>query len=301
MKRPWGLVALGEALVEFAELPADEGEGGLKTYRQGFGGDTSNLVIAAARAGGTAAYLSRVGTDDFGLALTELWQREGVDHQAVELDSQAATGLYFVHRRPQGHEFSYRRAGSAASLMTPAYLHQPLVRERIAGAEYLHLSGISAAISPSARATVFAAVELARAAGTKVSFDVNLRLKLWSLAEARAVIPQLVAKSDIFLPSLEDMESLIELSDPDQIIDWSHQQGARLVVLKCGADGAVVSLGTERFRVPARTVTVLDSTGAGDCFCGTLLARLSLGDELRTAVVHAIHAAADCVQRLGAV
>ena len=110
MSKHFDVVALGEAMVEF-----NQGTPGEPMYRQGFGGDTSNAVIAAARQGARTAYLSRVGDDHFGRMLLDLWQAEGVDISAVARDPQAPTGLYFVNHGPDGHAFSYLRAGSAAS------------------------------------------------------------------------------------------------------------------------------------------------------------------------------------------
>src|SRR4051812_39340656 len=150
MTKLFDIVALGEAMVEFNQTRPGEPQ-----YLQGFGGDTSNAAIAAARAGARVAYLTRLGQDSFGDELRALWQREGVDTSGIERDACAPTGIYFVTHGPKGHEFSYRRAGSAASLMTPKWLPKEIVR----GARILHVSGISLAISHSARDTVFAAIQ----------------------------------------------------------------------------------------------------------------------------------------------
>ena len=104
------IVAVGEAMVEFNATRADDPD----TYVRGFGGDTSNMVIAAARLGARAAYVSRVGDDAFGRSLLRLWADEGVDTRGVTTDGAAPTGVYFVTHGPAGHEFSYLRAGSAA-------------------------------------------------------------------------------------------------------------------------------------------------------------------------------------------
>ena len=289
------VAALGEAMVEFNQtLP------GQAQYLQGFGGDTSNAVIAAARAGARTAYLTRIGGDTFGRALLQLWAQEGVNTAGVTTASASHTGIYFVTHGTLGHEFSYRRAESAASRMTPQWL-EGAPANVIRASHFLHLSGISLAISPGACDTAFDAMAIAREAGTLVSFDSNLRLKLWPLARAQACIVQAVALSDIFLPSLEDMLALTGLNDPDSVLDWSHAHGARTVVLKLGAEGALVSNGERRERVGARRVSVRDATGAGDCFCGNLLARLAKGDELFKAAHYANTAAGLSVQGYGAV
>ncbi len=269
-------------------------------YLQGFGGDTSNATIAAARAGARTAYLTRLGADTFGDALMALWQQEHVNTAAVERDALAPTGIYFVTHGAAGHEFSYWRADSAASRMTPAWLVGGAA-QAIAAAKVLHVSGISMAISPSACDTVLAAMRLARAAGTLVSFDSNLRLKLWPLERARAGIEKALALCDIFLPSLEDMVTLTGLASPAKIVDWSHALGAKTVVLKLGGKGAIVSNDERSGLVTGRKVPLVDATGAGDCFCGNLLARVALGDDVFKAAIYANAAAALSVQGYGAV
>ena len=287
------IVALGEAMVEFNQRPHEQA-GDAPLYQQGFGGDTSNAAIAAARAGARVAYLTRLGTDRWGDRLMDLWQRENVDTTTVLRDTQAPTGMYFVSHDAQGHHFSYARAGSAASRMQP----QDLVHwaDAITHSQWLHLSGISLAISAAACDTAFAAMQHARNMGTRVALDSNLRLSLWPLARAQACIRQAVSLCDLFLPSLEDMTALTGLTQAADIIAWSHAQGAAQVVLKLGADGAVASDGQQQQKVPGHLVTAVDATGAGDCFDGNLLARLALGDDLAAAGRYANTAASLAVQ-----
>ncbi len=293
--RTWDVVALGEAMVEFNQTTPNQPQ-----YLQGFGGDTSNAAIAAARAGARSAYLTRIGADNFGRSLLQLWGQEGVNTSGVTTAGASHTGIYFVTHGSQGHDFHYLRADSAASRMTPQWL-AGVPSDLIRSAHYLHLSGISLAISAGACDTGFEAMETAREAGTKVSFDSNLRLKLWPLARARACIAQAVSLCDVFLPSLEDMQVLTGLSQPGDIVRWGHDHGAATVVLKLGGEGALVSDGHERQHVAARRVTVRDATGAGDCFCGNLLARLAKGDDIFRAAHYANAAAALSVQGFGAV
>src|SRR5438105_14705913 len=115
---PIELLALGEGMLEFNQT----GEGGGRLYLQGFGGDTSNFAISAARQGACAGYISALGDDSHGRMLRELWTREGVDHSYVRADPQAFTGIYFVTHDDHGHSFEFLRAGSAASRVTPEHL-----------------------------------------------------------------------------------------------------------------------------------------------------------------------------------
>lgn len=295
MNKRFDVAALGEAMLEFNQTRPGEPQ-----YLQGFGGDTSNAAIAAARAGAKAAYLTRTGDDAFGARLLQLWAQEGVDTSGIENDPAAATGIYFVTHGHHGHEFSYLRAGSAASRMTPAWLEGP-AGEVLRASRILHVSGISLAISTSACDTAFAAMRMAREAGTQVAFDSNLRLKLWPLDRARACIERAISLCDIFLPSLEDVTTLAGLTDPDAVADWAHALGARTVVLKLGGEGALVSDPAGRHRIAPHCVQLVDATGAGDCFCGNLLARMALGDRVLEAARYANAAAALAVQGFGAV
>jgi 2-dehydro-3-deoxygluconokinase len=279
------IVSLGEPMIEFNQVEA-------RKYLQGFGGDTSNMIIAAARSGARTAYLTRVGDDEFGRMLLELWQRESVDTSHVIIDRSAPTAAYFVTHGPNGHAFSYLRAGSAASRLQPSDLPD------LEQAAFVHASGISMAISQSACDTVLAAFERAKG---KISFDSNLRLKLWPLARAREMIGKAAAMADYFLPSLEDAQQLSGEKSPDANVDWAHRLGAKTVFLKLGPDGVVVSDGKTRQHIPGLKVKAVDATGAGDCFCGAALARLAAGDTIWEAARYANAAAALATIGFGAV
>jgi 2-dehydro-3-deoxygluconokinase len=289
-RRRFDLLALGEAMIEFNQ----QGE---RDYLAGFGGDTSNCAIAAARLGARVAYCTQIGDDVFGEQLLALWREEGVDTGAVTRIAGAQTGLYFVTHSAAGHRFSYRRAGSAASLMTPATPGLGL----IGLSRWLHVSGISQAISSSACDTVFEALARARAAGTRMSYDVNYRPALWPAHRARAILIETLRDCDLFLPGIDDLRELTGLDEPRSLIDWSHDQGARRVILKLGSRGCVVSDGLGCFDLPAHPVQAVDATGAGDCFAGAAIARLCAGDDLLAAARFATIAAALSTLGYGAV
>ncbi|MCD6679643.1 MAG: sugar kinase [Burkholderiaceae bacterium] len=286
------LYAIGEPMVEFNQTKP-----GAPDYLQGFGGDTSNMAIAAARSGARVAYGTRVGDDTFGRMFVELWLREKVDVESVAIDPDAHTGVYFVSHGPAGHEFSYLRRRSAASRMRPQLVTDDVVR----ASRIVHASGISMAISSNACDTVLAAFEFARSNGTRISFDSNLRTRLWPLARARAMIGLAASLADWFFPSLEDARALSGRDDPDALVDWAHGLGARVVFLKLGADGVIVSDGVTREHIAGHEVATVDATGAGDCFCGACLARIAAGDSIRDAARYANAAAALSTTGYGAV
>lgn len=289
---PFDIVSIGEPMVEFNALPADP-----QKYLRGFGGDTMNALIAAARHGARTAYVSRVGDDEFGRSILSLLADEGVDTSGIQIDGAAPTGCYFITHGPAGHEFSYRRAGSAASLMTP----QSLPLDLLADARYLHSSGISQAISTTACDAVLAAIAHARSAGAKICYDSNLRLRLWPLPRARAITEATAAQADYFLPSLEDARVLSGRDDPNAVFDWAVGLGAGHVALKLGPDGVLAGTGQERRHIPGLAVKAVDATGAGDCFAGSLIARLAAGDDFYSACRYANASAALTCEGFGAV
>ena len=264
MNKDLDIVGFGEPLMEFSAVTRQSEA----LYLPGHGGDTSNATIAAARQGAKTAYFTFMGDDAFGRDFLTLWAQEGVDHSAVQCPQGTRSGIYFISHGPDGHEFSYFRAGSAASLVTPADVPEAL----IAQAKILHVSGISQGISLSACDAVFAAMDLAQKHQTLISYDTNLRLRLWPLDRARAVIHAALHKADFALPGLDDAQQLTGLHRPEDICDLYLGFGCSVVALTMGKNGTMVATGKERQVIPARPVQALDATGAGDTFDGAFLA-----------------------------
>jgi 2-dehydro-3-deoxygluconokinase len=284
------IVAIGEPL---AELNQTEPGG---PFHLGYGGDTSNCAIAAARANASTGYLTRIGGDIFGNGLMELWGREGVETSHVKRDD-APTGIYFITHGPKGHEFTYVRKSSAASLLSPADIDDAY----IAGARVLHVSAISQAISATARAAVSAAISAAAAAGREICYDTNLRLKLWTLEEARRTVFETIPRATILRPSLDDARILLNMTDPDAIAGEFLRMGARRVVMTLGADGALVATAAGRHRIAPHPVNPVDASGAGDAFSGAFLAEFLQTGSLEGAARFANAAAALSVTRMGTI
>lgn len=287
------IVSIGEPLIEFNR--PKEGDG--RTWLQGFGGDSQNVAIAAVRQGASAGYLTSVGQDWMGDAFMGLWKAEGVDASCVTRHPTAPTGVSFVTHGSSGHKFDYLRKGSAASLVKPA----DIPADYIAGARILHVSAIGQAISADARAACDRAIEVARKAGVKVSYDTNLRLRLWDLETARAKIHATVPDCDILLPSLDDSQQLTGLSTAEEIAAFYLKLGAPMVALKMGSEGALLAFAGKQIRIAPHKVEAVDATGAGDTFDGAFLARLLEGDDPEKAARYANVAAALSTTGYGAV
>ena len=263
------LITLGETMVLFSPLS----EGPLQYvyhFEKRYAGAESNVAIATARLGRSAGWISRLGADDFGRYILTSLRGEGVDVSQVRWDPDHPTGVFFRSRGALGggSETFYYRHDSAASHLSPEDLDPAYFRD----ARILHLTGITPALSASCRATVYRAIELARELGLIISFDPNMRLKLWSADEARPVMLDLAARADVVLPGLAECALLWGTEDARAAAEACLRLGARLVVIKLGTEGAYLCTPESELRVPAVPVgRVVDPIGAGDGFAAGLL------------------------------
>ncbi|MEM2094204.1 MAG: sugar kinase [Candidatus Bathyarchaeia archaeon] len=290
-------VSFGEPMVEFnARI-----EGRLRDvelFERGFGGDTSNMAIALTRLGHSCGYITKVGADEFGASLINLWSRENVDISHVIVEKKGFTGIYFVARMTNGsHEFTYYRRGSAASHFSP----EDLDMEYINRAKVFHTSGITQAISVSCRRAVERVLDELDRTRVLVSYDPNLRLRLWSLPLARRIILRTIARSDIVFPSFDDAKALLKERTPEDLAKRMLELGCRLVAMKMGSEGCIVAERSEIVKVPAFPVKVVDTTGAGDAFDAGFIASILEGKNSRDSAIFANAVAALKCQGKGAV
>jgi 2-dehydro-3-deoxygluconokinase len=177
-------------------------------------------------------------------------------------------------RTPATQKVAYYRAGSAGSRLAPEDIPAGLVED----ADLLHVSGITAALSPVARATLLDAVDRARSTGVSVSFDINHRASLWSEAEARAFSRDLLERVDVVFAG-EDEAALVV--GPHRRAEDAAAELAALgppeVVVKRGAQGALSLVSGELHSTPAVPVDVVDTVGAGDAFVAGYLAERVAG------------------------
>ncbi|MEM7188432.1 MAG: sugar kinase [Pseudomonadota bacterium] len=284
------ILCLGEPLVEFVRL--DDG-----TYKRGFGGDTSNAAIAAARQGASVGFITALGADRFGDSIIDLWTQEGVDTAHVLRDPDAPTGIYFVDPDPAGRFFTYYRAGSAASQLQGSDLPDAAIKS----ARCLHLSGITLAVSEALRAASHEAMRMAVEAGVAVSLDTNLRLKLWDIGTASDETQRAARLARIVVTSVDDSEHLLGQTDPAHIADIYRDLGAEIVLVTMGAEGCHLATDVHQVHIPAAPSTPIDSTGAGDSFAGAFLAWWLETGDTKLAAHCAAKVAAGTVSGLGAV
>jgi len=273
------VVTFGESMALLMP-PAGRGIERAAVLDKGFGGAESNVAIGLARLGHKAGWFGRLGADPLGTYILKSIRGEGVDVSRAKQSADGPTGLMLRETAGGRSSVYYYRRGSAMSRMTPDDLDPAY----IAGAKILHVTGITLALSESCRRTVEEAVRIARENGVKVSFDPNLRLKLWSAEEAREAILPLAGQADYFLPGLDELKLLLGTDDTDRTVEYAHGLGNVTVLKGVGGENWVVE-GGRVAKVPFVPVErVVDTVGAGDAFCAGFLSGILSGAPPEEAV-----------------
>jgi 2-dehydro-3-deoxygluconokinase len=278
---PFDVVVLGEVLLEVStEVPIADGV----PARLGVSGDALNVAAAAAAAGARTALLTVLGTDELGDAILARMAELGVATDLV-VRAPGRQGLYFVHSDPDGErEFTYLRSGSVGSTLAPEHVDEAVFSS--AGA--VVASGITCAISDSARAAVVRASSLA----SRFVFDPNHRPRLTTAESTLAVIAELAPRTALMTPSFPVETQLLGAESPDAAAERLRDLGVGAVAVTCGSRGVHVSDGaSERFVDSVPAPSVVDQTGAGDAFVGSTVARLVAGESLDEAVGYGVAAA----------
>lgn len=270
------LVTFGETMARLASqeiAPLRHAD----TLRVGIAGAESNVAIGARRLGATSAWIGRVGDDELGRRVLRELRAEDVDVHAAVVDPDAPTGLMIKERRSSSlAAVVYYRRGSAGSRLTPDDLDTGLV----AGARLLHCTGITPALSGSARAATFAAVDIARAADVGVSFDPNYRRALWPPDEAAAVFRDLTKVAEVVFAGEDEATMILgEHLAPEEAASRLCALGPAQAVVKLGPRGAVACAHGMPLAVLARRVVAVDAVGAGDAFAAGYLAGLLAGGD----------------------
>ena len=249
----------------------------------GIGGAESNVAIGLRRLGVDVGWLGRVGDDALGERVTREIRAEGVDVVGI-VDAQAPTGLMLKERpSPSSTAVFYYRAGSAGSRLQP----EDVPADWIESAELLHVSGITALLSDSARECLLASVSRARAAGVRVSFDVNYRSTLAPPDVAGPLLRTIAESADLVFGGADELRLLFPEADANEAADRLVRGGCREVVVKHGADGAAVHSSGAVVKAPGFSVEVVDTVGAGDAFVAgylsALLEKLDVSERLHRA------------------
>ncbi|KAI3522261.1 hypothetical protein L1887_11762 [Cichorium endivia] len=274
------IVCFGEMLIDFvpdtAGVSLAESQGFIKAP----GGAPANVACSIAKLGGSAAFVGKVGKDEFGYMLADILKKNGVNAEGVLFDEHARTALAFVTLKKDGErEFMFYRNPSADMLLKESELKMDLIKK----AKIFHYGSISLITEPC-RSAHMAAMKNAKQAGVLLSYDPNVRLPLWPSPEAaREGIKSIWNEADFIKVSDDEVEFLTQkkASDEEAVKSLWHD-GLKLMVVTDGEKGCRYYTKSFKGRVPGYSVKTIDTTGAGDSFVGSLLVSMSKDTSIFT-------------------
>ena len=259
-----GVISLGEALIDFIPLDADN-----LTYQKSPGGAPANVAVGVARLQTPSTFLGKVGNDVLGRFLNETLQSYSVNTSYLSMTDEVRTGAVFVTLGQDGERsFDFYIDPSADRFLQEEDIAHELFEEN----NILHFGSISMISEPSKSATV-KAVRLARENGLVVSYDPNLRLSLWkSEQQAKETILSIMSQVDVLKISEEELEFLTGEKEMERGVGvLKENYDIPLIFITLGAEGSLAFTKDGSVRVPAMKVNAVDTTGAGDAFVSGIL------------------------------
>ncbi len=274
------LVTFGEAMIRLSP-PHYQRLEQTGTLDVNVGGAELNTAVAAQRLGLPAAYVTRLTDNPLGRMIRNKACEHGVDTSHIVWTAEDRVGLYFTEfgAAPRPNSVLYDRRDAAIAHLRPGEIDWPSV---FRGARWLHTTGITPALSPSAAEATKEATRAAKAAGLKVSIDLNYRARLWTQAEARAAMTSLMEDTDVLITTEEDTERVFGITGKD------YEEVAKALAGRFGFEAVAITLretpsvwrntwtaivyaGGEVHRAPVFDVELVDRVGAGDSFSGGFL------------------------------
>lgn len=251
-------------------------------FKKHMAGAETNVLIGMSRLGHRTSWLSKVGDDEFGKYILSTLRSEGIDISRVKIEPNTITGVMFKEKRNNRQlNVYYYRQSSAASFINEEDIHEDWIRN----ARLLHITGITPALSSTCLAAVRKAVRIAKEAGVPISFDPNLRLKLWDREVACETLLSLIPDCTYFLPGYSEGKILTGIDSIEQMAESFHQMGAGTVVIKHGKEGAYLyDQNGGRWIKGYPVENVADPIGAGDAFAAGFLSGILNGDSHENSV-----------------
>ena len=270
------VVCIGESLIDF--MPTGEE----LTFVAKAGGAPSNVCACISKLGGTGCYLGKLGEDIFSRFLLKNMQKWGVNTDYTVIDNRYQTALAFVSLDENGdREFNFYRKQSCDLMLDKSEIPDNILQK----GDILHFCSVGLVESPSKYAHL-KAIDLAKQNNCIVSFDVNVRERLWdNIDNCVNTIKEFLAFADIVKVTDEELVLLTKQTDETKGVKQLFElaKNSKLLVLTKGSEGAVVyDRNGNNYFSKAANVNVVDTTGAGDCFIGCLLYKINCGDACLT-------------------
>ncbi|NIM44584.1 MAG: sugar kinase [Nitrososphaeria archaeon] len=201
----------------------------------------------------------------------EKWQQEGIDTSQVIVEKGGFTGVHFLMAERDGSWSAiYYRKDSCASHFSPTDVDSSYIRN----AKVFHCSGISQAISSTCMEATFKAARIAKEAGVLFSYDPNIRLKLWPVDVARAIVNYTLEITDIALLSVDEAKLITGLESPEEAAKFLLWRGPSILAIKLGRRGCLIATEDDMFEVSGFEVNVVDTVASGDAFDGAFIVGL---------------------------
>ena len=278
------LYTFGEAMALFLASDTDSVLTA-HSYTRSTAGAEGNVAVGVSRLGLSAHFFTLMGNDQLGTAVLSDFSAEGVDVSGVKRVESFSSAMVRNPGTAAPVEATYLRKGAAASLMRP----EDLDRQLISQSRWLHTTGITCAISASAAATAAAGLELARNSGIKKSFDLNIRRKLWSEAEARKVLEPIARDVDLLIGGEDEYCAIFGTSDPQEALAIAASRNIHLAIMTHGPEQLTYSVDGHITVVNPPQVKSVDPVGSGDAFTSGviagLLGGLTIADAIRQGTI----------------
>lgn len=270
MEKTYDITALGELLIDFAERGISEQ--GNQILEVCPGGAPCNMLSMASKLGKKTAFIGKIGTGIHGTMLRATIKEVGIDDRGLVGDPDVHTTLAFVHTLEGGErEFSFHRDPGADMMLRADELDEELIRS----SKVFHFGTLSMTDEPVISATK-RALEVAKEAGCIISFDPNLRELLWSdIEDAKKAMEYGFAYCDILKIADNEIQFVTGREDYDEGINYLLEKyNIPLVFLTLGKDGSRAYYKGGRIEVKGYTVDTIETTGAGDTFCGSTVSKV---------------------------
>ena len=288
------LYTFGEAMALFLASDTDSVLTA-RTYTRSTAGAEGNVAVGVCRLGLSAHFFTLMGNDQLGSAVLADFAAEGVDVSGVKRVASFSSAMIRNPGTTAPVEASYLRKGAAASLMTP----EDLDRNLIGQSRWLHATGITCAISTSAAAAAAAGLDIARSANIKKSFDLNIRRKLWSEEEARAVLEPLARDVDLLIGGEDEYCAVFGTSDPQEAIRIAASRANKIVIMTHGPAELTYAIDGQVVVVNPPQVKSVDPVGSGDAFTSGVISGLLGGLTVADAIAQGTISGARVASQFG--
>lgn len=262
MHKEFGVLTIGDAMITMN--PSTTGPLKYVTqFERKVGGAEMNFAIGCARLGLNSKWISRLGKDEFGQVIYNFARGEGIDVSAVNFIEGVPTSVNFkeIHANGSGKTYYYRTPSPIAFLS-----EEDITEELFDGIHAVHLTGVYLALGEQNMVIAKKILTIAKQKGLIVSFDPNIRLKLWTLEKAREAFEMVFPEVDILLTGLDELQLISGKQTLEDLVEYTAKFALQDLVIKDGDNGSKLFRNGRWIEAPGFSVTPVDTVGAGDGF-----------------------------------